>query len=746
MGKNVLNRALLSMVAASLLTTSAFAKIETTLEVRSDSGLSLNKLGSSEEVFRLTIDNTDPVASELEVINIQLESNNTTDLSYLKDISIFRGNQDVSNLVKSFLIDDANVSGLNTISNNTKIIPMVLDVRDVTSVSDQKTDRDSDGTYESDLKKTEFLNTQNGDPTKYIIVLNFDEINNIDDAEIRVRVIDADHKLSTRIGSTGSYSVNAEQGLDLNFDNGFDINNASTSVSANINKVSNWFKIDTTNPSITNIGVYRPVGSTIVNGAAVTVELLDGNITIASDDTDLDGRGELDYNYNNSFYVDINFTENLFVENDDNNTKLTYAVINNAFLIEDSVGNELNATIRGYLAGDTYSLSSSSFRSDYEENNTILRLEVDSNITTVGDVYLTFDGSLLKDEAGNSVLSLPKTKIFDDTVNPRISRVDLSFEDTTKGQIIFSEVIDTTDMAKWDIFGSKKKTATTTGNERDYTVTLTKVVDGAFNYSPTVIEFELDSPVYISKSNNDGLSDLNITIEGISDNNLTFRPLTDMGENAINKTDDNAELSVGGSTVTLNYAEGNFTTNDLLVDIVPSEWNLISIPTNKVTTSQHMFVTGTVQTIWGYDNNTWVQSPNIIHSGLGYWVKGLDVTDLNATDRNFSKTQTTSYRARQIVSTTVIENNASQSWKLLGTDAEISWADAHAQVKDLECHTTLIYAYRPVKNIDTRTGTGNTDSVDGNISYTDQISGWNLDSTIPANSGIWVKQENCSAE
>ncbi|HIC10825.1 MAG TPA: hypothetical protein EYO61_05665 [Campylobacterales bacterium] len=184
---------------------------------------------------------------------------------------------------------------------------------------------------------------------------------------------------------------------------------------------------------------------------------------------------------------------------------------------------------------------------------------------------------------------------------------------------------------------------------------------------------------------------------------------------------------MGGNSITKGEnITGSFATENIMTKITPNEWNLISIPSGLVTTSQQMFLTGTVQTIWGYENGTWVKSPRIIEAGKGYWVKGLNVT--NSADRNFSKTQATGYGAKTVDATTVIKNNSSTEWRLLGIpDTNLSWVDAYSQVQD-NCHTVSIYAYRPSVNPETN------DS---------QTAGWNLDDHIPALSGIWVKQENC---
>jgi hypothetical protein len=311
---------------------------------------------------------------------------------------------------------------------------------------------------------------------------------------------------------------------------------------------------------------------------------------------------------------------------------------------------------------------------------------------------MTFKGgNYLKDESNNFVQAHAQQMVFDDQLDPYISSVDISFEDPTKGQLTFSEVIKTDNIAKWNIFGMKAGST-----DGDYTLSNLAVVSQTDKNAPTKVDFTLSS---------NAESGMKIIINGVSDTNTTYSNLTDLGENVVN----NVVEKVGDRA----FTEKTFETIDLDVSIVPLKWNLISIPSGKVTTAQQMFLTGTVQTVWGYENATWTKSPRIMHAGKGYWVKGLNVTDLNATDRNFSKTQTTKYGAKDVNSSKILSESSSTDWKLLGIDKSISWADAYSQVHN-NCHTISIYQYNA-----------------------DDNGSWNTDSDIPAYSGVWVRQENC---
>jgi hypothetical protein len=631
MSNKVLKTTLLSLTAASLLTTSAYANIETTVTPRTATGtttLFLDKRGTAEELFRITIDNTESVYSTLESLNIEINSTESN-LSFLKNLKVFKGNQGVDNLVKNFVITDANqTAGGSNLQNQIK---MSLDLTDVTS------------------DKTQFINTSEGNPTSFILVLDFGTISNIDDATLTVGLLDDIEYTERKALSDGTVDPTPNKLLK-----------DTLKVAGTLPSKTGNFKIDTTNPKITNITLAK-----------------DTNLTT--------------YNYNQSFVVDVNFSENLFSETNgsvqtylDGSTNLTS--LNKDFEIVDSNGNALQ------IIKATYSQPvADTFSTENDTNRTKVSLEINGSVATVGDVFMTFKGgNYLKDESNNFVQAHAQKMVFDDQLDPYISSVDISFEDPTKGQLTFSEVVKTDNIAKWNIFGMKAGSTAV-----DYTLSNLAVVSQTDKNAPTKVDFTLSS---------NAESGMKIRINGVSDTNTTYSNLTDLGSNVVNNLDVPA------------YTEATFNTYDLNVSIVPLKWNLISIPSGKVTTAQQMFLTGTVQTVWGYENATWTKSPRIMHAGKGYWVKGLDET--NSTDRNFSKTQTTKYGAKDVNSSKILSESSSTDWKLLGIDKSISWADAHSQAHN-NCHTMSIYQYN---------------ATSGN---------WNADSNISDYSGVWVRQENC---
>jgi len=901
MSKNVLNKTLLSVAAASLLTSTASAFISPSLDIRHSTGneqLYLDERGGAEELFRIRLDNTDPIFSVLEKVKLSVESKDIANLSFIKSVKLFKGSQATNNFMVSATITDQNITGTGAFSS----ISAILDV-----TAPNYTD-----------PKKNFINTVDQGVTDYLIVLAFDEISNIDKGEVCVTLGDTEYELMKKTASgevsegtkTVSYdniegslgnTVTNNKSDNTNVGNVY-LNDDGTRISAH--KWEACFVIDTTDPKIVKVGRVMPVAkmsstnrvtnilsttnsnyATVSNGTnyysitknSVTATgkttpkdvieyyearnsdlsvvtnsnkntipaitdpesfiYFDKNFDIGSvfnevNSTNVENTFDINYadfgiatdeinisdniddhNYSASFDVDVVITENLFSWSNVS-TAQTFDVLNNnmhktinsAFSMTDSAGNSLAITkLNYYFKGDTLSLASST----NDRNHTLVGFKVNPIVPIVGDVYLTYKGGF-KDEANNPVTApASKYKIFDDSFDPYIKEVHLSFENPREGEIHFSEVINPESMKTVinNVYGTSrdallKKMGTVAvspkkdpfvasyineGNNgilNDKYTNISHALDAdykilsiefdredndsedmhTFNRQKSIYSFTLNKPVKISSSKDDrNISDLTITFDGNSSKGSVVQ---DMGENTVTS-------KTVGNIVTTEYARGEFITKDLLVKIVPNEWNLISIPTKKVTTAQHMFMTGTVQTVWGYDNNTWTKSPSIMHAGHGYWVKGLDITDYDSQDRNFSKTQTTSYKAKVIDSKTVIAKATPNTWTLLGTDKAMTWADAYGQVSD-KCHTVSVYAYRPAQdkfdvvrtqvNNTTVTTYANDRAVDNNgtsktygtvnmvtdrngttqyIEYRTQTAGWNLDSFIPQYSGIWVKQENC---
>jgi phage gp45-like len=301
-------------------------------------------------------------------------------------------------------------------------------------------------------------------------------------------------------------------------------------------------------------------------------------------------------------------------------------------------------------------------------NSTTKTLTLDlNNTTTIGDVSISYKSGYLTDSAGNLVPEFSGRKIFDDTTKASIDKVDVDFSTLKKGQVTFNELIKTDSLSGITFTGSFGGEARVISN--------VQVLES--DELKTTLTFETDKEI------GDGFS-------------LTAQNMVDFGEN----TQDVVQ-------------SGTFSAGTLGTTITPLKWNLISIPNGKLTTSKKMTATGTVQTIWSYENSTWTQSPKTLVAGKGYWVKGAVNTD------DFNTTETTGYDSViDIDSATIISKNSSSEWTLLGTNANLSWADAYKQVQE-GCNSVSVFAYDVANN------------------------SWNTTSNIPANSGIWAKQENC---
>ena len=625
MSNKILKTGLLSLTAATLLTTNAFA---TNTDVKIDKVTPepvsyLDKTGkNSSKLFIINMSNTAGVDSILK--HVYLDVNSTeANLTFLSNVKIYNGTRSNDKLVKSFPISD------NDIEKSTGL-SLDLDLSDVTN---------------------ELAHIKPGENTTFILVVENNSIPQIEGKELNVTLKSLDYL----------YKANE--------------NDEGTLETLSIDSAKTDFKIDTTQPTITDV-------------------------SLADDD------GNSSYDYNSSFTVTINLSEHLDKDYSQSNTymKELNASVQSSFSFKDADKTQFSIDKVEYNHGD--SLSSN------DTNDTTLTLTVNPQSPTVGDVTMTYSGSLLKDEAGNTLVNktgITEYQVFDDTVDPTIEAVYISFEDTKKGKIVFSEKVKTENLSKLDIHGSK----VSNGATNDYTVKLdsNSVTNSADSNQviKTSVDFTLDKDVDLKNN-------FYVIINGRK-SDFYKEALQDFGGNYV--------LTDKNSTTTDAYNKGydvtkiiqEFSTKPINTTLVAGKWNLISIDNGLVTTSQKMFLTGTVQTIWGYENGTWVKSPKLIYAGKGYWVKALNET--NSSDRNFSNTQATGYGATPIKLSSFIQDNSSSNWTLLGTPSKIEWSDAYKQVKN-KCHTVSIYEYNA------------------------SIGAWNVDSYIPALSGIWVKQENCN--
>ena len=369
-----------------------------------------------------------------------------------------------------------------------------------------------------------------------------------------------------------------------------------------------------------------------------------------------------DTDLSDGFTVDINFTENIADPSDD------LTGLNSAFAITDGLGNDIK-------------IIDASYSTDKKVLTLELNNSVPNNDSVIGDVTLAYSGDsgLLQDLAGNTVADLEARIIYDDTIVPTLESVQIDFEDSKSGQITFSEPIQVDNISTFQAQGVN---VVNDNDNQEVQILNLKEVSTDKN-AKTVLSFET-----------------NVTVgSGFS---ITFLNNTIVKDFGGNENNESSELTA------------TFTAGDLSgMEIEANKWNLIALPSNKLTTSRYMQQTGAVQTIWGYENSTWVKFPTVLKAGQGYWVKGSVNTE------GFDKTPTTGFNAVKVDSSTVIKENSSDEWQLLGINSELSWKDAYSQIQD-GCSGVSIFSYDAANN------------------------SWNTATNIPAHSGIWVKQENCS--
>ena len=157
-----------------------------------------------------------------------------------------------------------------------------------------------------------------------------------------------------------------------------------------------------------------------------------------------------------------------------------------------------------------------------------------------------------------------------------------------------------------------------------------------------------------------------------------------------------------------------------LNSLTENAWNMISIPSGKVTSAAKIMATGQVNAIWGYENDKWILFPSKMVADKGYWVKtnkgGTDISNV------WIIAETPVQVVDKIADLDNIKKSTFGKWELLGTSYDLTWAEVYSA-----------QALPPV---------GKTNCI-AQIYYYDTINAsWNTTDNIPANSGIWVKQ-NC---
>jgi hypothetical protein len=319
----------------------------------------------------------------------------------------------------------------------------------------------------------------------------------------------------------------------------------------------------------------------------------------------------------------------------------------------------------------------------FNDANTIVTLTLDADVknSSVGDISFEYKGGLFQDKFANFVGGNVSI-IFTDEKRPTMEKIELSFEDENQGRILFSELLQDTSWNDVNLTLSDNFTFVSTPEQAEINTN---------GYPQTVLNFEVEN-----EDNDVAGADFTITYYQKFDDGIAG--IYDFGDNNITN-DTDASPAIG----------------TLGLDIEADSWNLISISSGSLTTSRKMFESGAVQIIWGYEDNEWTRSPKLIEAGKGYWVKGLNANVVGG----FSDTETTGYGAvAQTGLEAIAGANTDDEWELLGTTDDIRWADAYKQVNE-NCHAVSVFAYNA------------------------QTGEWNGDDNISANSGFWVRQDNC---
>jgi|GEM_PF-4490069 len=316
--------------------------------------------------------------------------------------------------------------------------------------------------------------------------------------------------------------------------------------------------------------------------------------------------------------------------------------------------------------------------------------KADLNSST-GDIKIVYTGDFLKDDFGNLV-ALTNDKnlsatLFSDKSVPVLASLSLGFDDKSKGTLTFSEVV--VNKLDWNKILFVDKDDANVGVKAVSNVR--NVADSRKGYNNslrTVIDFELNSTI----------SKTDFYLKYTGDKNISSVTGEALPTNQMKKY----SVAIIEKSLAKNGA-----------------WTLIALDSKTRTTSKRALESGAIQTIWGYENQKWNKFPENLKAGLGYWIKGskkaADFTNIEVAE-NDSLTV-------DVNTSKFISEAKPNTWVLLGTPAKLEWSSAYSQV-GANCYGVSIYEYNGTRASGSQ---------------------WNGGEYIPANSGIWVKQD-CSEE
>jgi hypothetical protein len=333
-----------------------------------------------------------------------------------------------------------------------------------------------------------------------------------------------------------------------------------------------------------------------------------------------------------------------------------------------------------------------------DTNATTITLGSELNSTLSGDVYVSYTDNQITDIFGNLAVLDRNVSVsyYDSKNNKSSSRHEVvalatgvkAYDDNTSATIEAVHVDFDTKSSGYVLFTEEVKTPALWNIKNNNGATLT-FGTAEESSNKTKVPFTITSG---------SITDLDLYFK---DGNSTTSVI-DYGEN--NSTS----------------SEGNYTPKHITTLSIKEGWNLIALNSQTRTTSERVIKSGAVEMIWGYDNDNgkWNRFPQDIKAGHGYWVKGnKNFAEFNNSKIEYADLNDETAKAYDVNNSTVIKNAGKTGWALVGTkETNLTWAEAYSQVAD-GCYGVSVYAY-------------------------DNGNGWNSSATgIPANSGVWVKQD-----
>ena len=150
-----------------------------------------------------------------------------------------------------------------------------------------------------------------------------------------------------------------------------------------------------------------------------------------------------------------------------------------------------------------------------------------------------------------------------------------------------------------------------------------------------------------------------------------------------------------------------------ILNIIPTQWNHISI--NRPTNISDILASGTISHIYSYSNEVWYPSPSNIDPKIGYWIKA---GESNSNILEIPSTSDTYIKGTKVADLDRIQSKIDGVFHLIGIENNLTYEEMYDS-KNTICKSMRIHHYDSASTL--------------------SESGWDKNSTVLANSSLWVQ-------